>query len=1171
MHNSQSASATASVLTIHTLGRFAVYQGDSLIEDAAWQRQKAKKLFKLLLLAPQRQMHKEQLMEYLWPEKSPEAAANNLHRTLFILRRVLQTTPQQTPIVLFKDNVISLNPSQIAWVDFEAFEQYAALARQDAEQLEPAEQAIKLYTGDFLPEDLYEDWAVERRESLRRTYLEMLKHAALLYAERQEYAVAIEQLCTVLQHEPADESVQRTLMRLYSQVGERHLALRLYQQSSKFLRTELGIEPSAETTAVYEALLQEQLPTAFEVPLPLNDEIRPADSQRASLVPMVGRSVEMQQLSEYVHLAQQGHGNVMIIAGEQGIGKSRLADELATYARGLRFQVLKGAVFEGEGPLPYAPFVGAIRRSLTPQLIDRIQQRLGPLANDLAHLLPEIGRANPKLGRQEADPYELDISTGNQERRRLFDAITATLTLFSQQKPLLVILDNMHAAGESSLQLLHYLARQIRQQRILLLGIVDQAKLQRGQPITLVLSELQRNSLAQRMTLNRLNVDDVALLCAHLLDASIYNSTIPQSVYELTEGNPFFVQELIFSLTRTGKLTRSGHTWNLDADALSVVPSSVQELIGLRLGQLSNDAYRLLGVAATIGNQFYAQTISLAMNWERDRVLDALDELRAEALVFSTQHGYRFQHAMIRQVVYTELSSERRAWLHEHVARAIEQQAGDHLDEQASVLAYHYEQAEDTANAIHYLQRAGHWARRASALREALEHYNRAMELLPNLPSADSTGLLIELLEQRSLTHLALSNFDAAIEDLEQLLQAYQDNGQQHQVGVTLYRIGFAHYWAHRLTKATKYLDQALAQAELLNYAELRQQALRLRDILNTTQGTIADTTAAEVELYSDASRVTSYQAEELWGYAMLAHLRYDFALALQRAQICINVGQATSNTFLTLGGFFILGMSQASLGNYQIALDSLLGALKISEDSGDSFWRARLVNTIGWVYRELFCFDQALQYDLLSLELARNNTPRLTEAEGNALANLATTSWMLGQHEQAQAYLQEGLELAGHEPFMRWRYFTRMVIIQGWLALHAGDLDGAWEAVERSLELARHTKARKNIARSCMLRGNVLLAQGDYERARAALRHALMVATNLEAVSTIWRCQLSLAELEQTIGNEEAAQKYRAAAFALIDDIAGRLKDNALQSHFREMILQVTQHNQLALRAELH
>src|SRR5690606_23511176 len=141
--------------------------------------------------------------------------------------------------------------------------------------------------------------------------------------------------------------------------------------------------------------------------------------------------------------------------------------------------------------------------------------------------------------------------------------------------------------------------RQIRQQRILLLGIVDQAKLQRGQPITLVLSELQRNSLAQRMTLNRLNVDDVALLCAHLLDASIYNSTIPQSVYELTEGNPFFVQELIFSLTRTGKLTRSGHTWNLDADALSVVPSSVQELIGLRLGQLSNDAYRLLGVAAT--------------------------------------------------------------------------------------------------------------------------------------------------------------------------------------------------------------------------------------------------------------------------------------------------------------------------------------------------------------------------------------------------------------------------------------------------------------------------------------------------------------------------------------------------------------------------------------------
>src|SRR5262249_43475913 len=156
---------------------------------------------------------------------------------------------------------------------------------------------------------------------------------------------------------------------------------------------------------------------------------------------------------------------------------------------------------------------------------------------------PELARTTATEHARFDDAINrLDIDTGDQERRWLFDAVAATYALFAQSRPLLVFLDNLHAAGESSLQLLHYLARQTMNLRILFVCAVEQDKLQRGTPIMLVLGELQRNRLAHRLNLGRLNLDEVTQVCAHLLDNSVRVSSIPRSVYELTEGNPFFVK-----------------------------------------------------------------------------------------------------------------------------------------------------------------------------------------------------------------------------------------------------------------------------------------------------------------------------------------------------------------------------------------------------------------------------------------------------------------------------------------------------------------------------------------------------------------------------------------------------------------------------------------------------
>ncbi|MCB0155774.1 MAG: hypothetical protein KDF65_13330, partial [Anaerolineae bacterium] len=495
------------------------------------------------------------------------------------------------------------------------------------------------------------------------------------------------------------------------------------------------------------------------------------------------------------------------------------------------------------------------------------------------------------------------------------------------------------------------------------------------------------------------------------------------------------------------------------------------------------------------------------------------------------------------------LTTHRRAWLHGQVAQALEQLHPHQLDEQAAILVHHFERAGQSKVAFRYLIRAGDWARATYATREALDHYNQALNLCRQYHDLSGAAITTDLLERRALTFLALSDFDAAIADLERLLDLNQGAGDLARKGEALYQLGIAHYWAHRLAKASAYLDQALQLAQETNAHDLHAKSLKLRDILDSTQGNVRPEAAAEGRISADT--LHDLPAEEHWGRAMLAHLRSDFDTAIYHARACIDLGQSLANTFLTLGGYFVWGMSQASCGDYQHALKNLTYALDLSATTEDRFWRARLLNTIGWIHRELFDLPQAIQFDKASLTLARSGAPRLTEAEGNALANLATDYLLLADYDRVRAYLAEGLTPSSDEPFMRWRYHTRMIVIKGRLALVDGDVESALAAADEALAIARETQARKNISRSCRLRGEAFLAGGEPDRARAALRHALSIGVGLQSPSLIWPCHITLAHLETKAGHLETAQTHYVDAADLLYNIANRLTDPALFQPF--------------------
>jgi DNA-binding SARP family transcriptional activator len=1148
--------SNAPPLAVYTLGRFAVYRGQELIEDGAWRRRKAKTLFKLLLLAPNRQLLRDYVLDLLWPEQDAVSAVNNLHRTLFVLRHVLQpdlNDAAPSRYVMFEHGTIMLNPASTLWVDAEEFDRLIRAARQQTDALPTYEAARALYQGDFLPEDIYEDWAGHRREALLASYGELLQNMAHLYCQRAAHAEAIDCLQQLAQVDPTNENGHRELMRVYTLAGYRHQALRQYQRVKEILKRDLEVEPSPETTELYRAIVENQWRPGIEAKVPPRASRPSSLAEKPGRLPLIGRADEMRRLTELVGQVRSGHGGTAFLCGEQGVGKSRMAEAIAEYAAEQGMRVIYGAAYEQEGRLPYGPFVEAIRSGLAGQLPQTIHEMLGVSVNDLSRLLPEL--SSPELARLLPEPATAerkkplpDLDVG-QERQRLFDAVVTTLIALTQDSPLVVYLDDLHAADESSLQLLHYLTRRLSDVPILFLCALREEEVPRGTAMARLFSELLRNRLTQRINLSRLNRADVAGLAVSLLGGGDLSSALTDALYQQTEGNPFFVREVVLALMEASKVERPEGIWQLSPGETLFVPASVREVISLRLESLSHDSNRLAALASVVGRDFGYDLLRAAARQDDSALLDLVDDLLRARLIEETNSGYRFCHSLIRQAVYDGLSARRRLWLHDQVAEALERLASHHLDEMAAILAYHYERAERYSAALGYLIKAGDRAQATNAPREAVDQYERALSLCRQHPELATPETMSLLLERRARAHIALSNFDAAIGDLEELLESSRITGNREREGEALYQLGIAHYWAHRLQQATTFLNQAIEMAGALQDEGLAAKALKLRDILDSTRGGPAQ--ASSVMAMDAGSADRSTPAEEHWGLALLAYLRSDFEIAVQHAQACVEIGESFPNPFLVLGGRFVLSMSQASLGHYQTALGHLLPSLNSSEAAGDRFWRARLLNTVGWVYRELFDVKRAMQYDEASLELARAGKPRLTEAEGNALANLATDCLLLGDFDHARSYLEEGTRGFQDEQFMRWRYAMRMMVIKGRLELAEGNLNGAMAAADEVLAIARTTQAYKNIAQSCRLRGEVLLATGARKKAGPALRHALTTSLRIKSPALIWPCYLSLAAVDEAEGQTDAATAHYRSAAEILRQVAEELTESALREPF--------------------
>lgn len=459
---------------------------------------------------------------------------------------------------------------------------------------------------------------------------------------------------------------------------------------------------------------------------------------------LVGREAELAELRGFYDRAAHGEGHLVLLSGEPGVGKTRLARELTVYARLRGAQCLVGG-FQPEMDSTYLGIREALRDYLRSQPPEELRLAIGPSAPELIKLLPEVGEI---VGEVTPNPH---IDLFEEERIRLFDNVTQFLLRIAEKTPILFVLEDLHWADSPSLQFLHFLLRNTLQAPLLVLGTYREVSLDPARPFYETLLGLNRERLYTRLALRRLDAASVEAMLQVLLDGHVDDELVEQ-IYRETQGNPFFVEEVIKSLLERSALRLEAGVWTSVEGLDLQVPQSIQIAIGKRIARLPEDAQDFLRYASVLGHSFNVEVILEISGWDEERLLDALEAAEEAQFIREAGEGgqddYIFEHTLTPQVLLEGISPRRRARFHQRAGEAIERVHANKLEDVVETLAYHFARASNRAaeKAVSFGLQAAQKAISVYAHEQANRFYADVLEVLEDLGDPEREAMVWELM-----------------------------------------------------------------------------------------------------------------------------------------------------------------------------------------------------------------------------------------------------------------------------------------------------------------------------------------------------------------------------------------------------------------------------------------
>ncbi|MFH1242125.1 MAG: adenylate/guanylate cyclase domain-containing protein [Pseudomonadota bacterium] len=879
---------------------------------------------------------------------------------------------------------------------------------------------------------------------------------------------------------------------------------------------------------------------------------------------LVGRRSEMEALRSAFEKAKGGEGQVIDVVGEAGVGKSRLVYE---FQKALNKDVtfITGICVHHGRNINFFPVIDIVREafSIEEGMMEKdVENRIEEKAAQ--SLVPMIPFYRNLLSLKVEDTH---FKALNPEGRKFgtFEAVKSILLAESGEKPLVLFLEDVHWMDKISEEFFTYLSRCILDHPVLMLATYRPE----GTP------RWAQGAHYQRLGLEALSSKSSIQLVRNVLGGIALDPELEQKIVEKTEGNPFFVEEIVRELLERGELVKAGdrYTCRQPIDQCEI-PNTVQGVLAARMDRLSEDLKRTVQVASVIGKGFAFRLLK--------SIMELGDELRAHLAnlvgleilyekALYPELEYIFKHALTQEVAYDSLLKQRRREIHGRIARTIEELYADQLEEHYEILAHHYEQSGDSPKTANYLILAGEKSNQNSASQSACEFFSKAFELIESASIVIDPETEVRAHQGMAQASQDIGDIDTALREYRRALEISQRHNMIDREMNILSELALTMWWtpvAAIKDEVVRFFESGIARAREVGNKAAESRILTVKGAYISMVGRRyrGPERYRGNEILLDSERI-ALESEDLHAIFLNRGFRALSERWLGRPRKTIEL---TDGLVAALRGIynlnrssplmFIRGLALAEIGRIEDGIRLLSEGIDICEKFGGSLMLGMFYNALGYCYHEIHHPERAWSFNLKSEEVARRlmeQYPMARQMAGEAAAqanvNLMENLFDQGKLEETWRRMESFREESKSDDYDRNRdqRESRMNYLAAQILLHRNDLGEAETVIKKNLERVRKQKTKKREGGFLRLLGEVQVKRDESENAVVNFSEAIQILNEVSNSRQLWEAHASLASALHRLGSRSEAKDQWGAAAAVIRRQAEGLSDRELKEGF--------------------